>query len=275
MDSLTVSSPCKINFGLNIIEKRSDGFHNIETIFYPISLFDTISIKKAKSTSLTTNIPSLKNDKSNLIIKALNLLQEYSNTELNVDIHLEKRIPIGAGLGGGSSNAASMLLALNKMYNLNLSMNQLIEIASLLGSDVPFFLNPLPSFGEKKGEKITPRKFNISLPILLLNPGIHVDTAWAYKNIKPSKDSSLSAIKDMKNPTLENIVPNIKNDFEPVVFNSYPLIAELKEELKLLNAFFVLMSGSGSTLFALFSDISSAKKAQDCFSPEYFTFIHS
>lgn len=275
MDSLTVNSPAKINFGLNIISKRDDGYHNIETVFYPLRLSDTITFTKSGKTEFATDSDFLKEDQSgNLIMKALRLLEETAGRQLSVSIFLEKRIPIGAGLGGGSSNAAAALTSLNRLYDLKLAQSRLKELALRLGSDVPFFIDPLPSFAELRGEILTPVKLSLDYALLLVNPGIHVSTAQAYKNSTPSlPDISL-------NDALEDYIESpgdfkkfVVNDFEASVLKSYPEIAELKEHLYKKGAFFALMSGSGSSVYGLFSDIKKAEEAANELPSAYFKYI--
>ena len=152
MNELVVKSPAKINIGLNIINKRNDGFHDLETIFYPINLFDEIRFTKSDKFSFSSNDENLNKEKTNLIIKAKESLEKHFNLQFPVKVFLDKHIPIGAGLGGGSSNAASTLLALTKLFNLELDSETVGRLALNLGSDVPFFINPVPSFAESRGE---------------------------------------------------------------------------------------------------------------------------
>jgi 4-diphosphocytidyl-2-C-methyl-D-erythritol kinase len=185
MDEIIVKSPAKINIGLNIVGKRSDGFHNLETIFYPINLYDEISFEKTDQFSFNSNDENLNKEKSNLIIKAKESLERHFNIQLPVKVFLDKHIPIGAGLGGGSSNAATTLKSLIKLYNLKIDDNELLSIALQLGSDVPFFLNPVTSFAESRGEVIIPINLKLDKYLLIVNPGIHIATKWAFGLIKP------------------------------------------------------------------------------------------
>lgn len=185
MNQLKVKSPAKINIGLNIIRKRDDGYHDLETIFYPLNIHDEITFARSDKFSFRSNDENLSQEKTNLIIKAKEELEKYSGTKINVEIILSKNIPIGAGLGGGSSNAAATLLAINKMYELNIEAEKLSYIALQLGSDVPYFLNPVPAFAESRGEIILPINLKIEKPILIVNPDIHISTKWEFNLIKP------------------------------------------------------------------------------------------
>ncbi len=275
MDSMTLNSPAKINFGLNVISKRPDGYHDIETIFYPISLHDEIIVKNSGSFQFKCNIDTLTSGKDNLIIKAVNLLKEYLRQDFQLDIVLKKNIPIGAGLGGGSSNAASILLALNELFQLKLSYEELFNIATKIGSDVLFFLDPKPKFAEGKGDILQQINFKINYPILIVNPGIHVSTPWAYSKIIPQKPKrNLNTIIENGFDDFSKLNGIIINDFEEVVFNKFPEIGRIKEELFKSGAEFSLMTGSGSTLFGIFPDLKKAKEAEKNFSGKYFTYIH-
>lgn len=274
MKKIIIKSNSKINFGLFVTEKRADNFHNIETIFYPIDFYDELTFEPSEKFYFSSNDTNLNNDTNNLIVRTKELLEKETNKQLNVSIHLDKNIPIGSGLGGGSSNAAVTLLSLNEMFNLNLSKEKLAELALQLGSDVPFFLNPFPSYAQSRGEKL--KIINITLPysILIINPGINVSTKWAYQNIKPKQpEFNLEKLSNENILDVEFLRKNIKNDFENVVFPNYPLIKNIKIEVYEIGADFSLMSGSGSTLFALFKNIDKALEAEKYFKQNYFTFL--
>jgi len=274
MKIINLKSPAKINFGLNIVSKRDDGFHNIETIFYPVELHDVLVFEKSNNFSFSCNSELVQKDENNLVIKALHQIENYLQKKFPVSIILEKNIPIGAGLGGGSSNAAHTLLAINELFELRLEESILQEMALQLGSDVPFFLHPVPSFANSRGEKLSPIAFEITKPILLVNPGIHVSTQWAYQNIKPKSPSmSLSALNSKSTEDLRSLNNIVVNDFESIVFAVHPELAEIKRKMYECNAEFALMSGSGSTMFAIFPDENSANDAFQLFSKKYFTFL--
>ena len=272
MTRIEIKSPCKINFGLNIVSKRSDGFHNIETIFYPINLFDVIVFEISNNFSFSCNIESL--EENNIITKAVRLIEEEKKIKLPVAIHLEKRIPFGAGLGGGSSNAASTLLSLNELFQLNMS-NEIVKSNALkLGSDVPFFLKPFPSFGKSRGEVLTEINFVIKKPLLIINPGINVATKWAYENIIPRRpDFNLIELNNNGFSDYSQLNHLVVNDFENIVFSKFPEIKNIKNEIQNFGAEFSLMSGSGSSVFGIFNDVEKAEIAQDYFSQKYFTHL--
>ncbi|HPI36842.1 MAG TPA: 4-(cytidine 5'-diphospho)-2-C-methyl-D-erythritol kinase [Ignavibacteriaceae bacterium] len=275
MKKIIIKSLSKINFGLNIVGKRDDGFHNIETIFYPLSLCDIITFEKSDKLELTSTSGTLNNEalENNLIIKAVRLLENTTGKKINARIHLEKNIPLGAGLGGGSSNAASTLASIKEMFNLHINKEKLHELASQLGSDVPFFLKPIPSYAESRGEKLTPVEFEINKHILLINPGIHIPTKWAYSKIKPKPSLfKLSGLNKIQIDDFSTLIGKVRNDFEEVVFTEYPVIKKLKEELYNAGAEFVLMSGSGSSVFALFNNIDSLNKADSYYKEKFFTY---
>ena len=270
---IEINSPSKINIGLNIIEKRSDGYHNIETIFYPVKLFDVIKFYKEDFDSFKCNNIKLMKEKNNLIFKAKEILELKFNKKFNLKIELNKNIPIGAGMGGGSSDAASALHSINILYNLNLSKKELNDIAIKLGSDVPFFLDPRPSYASGRGELISLIDFSINSNLLIVNPGIHISTKWAYDNIVPKKPHvKLSEIIKEK-IDFEEYKDIFKNDFESVVFKKFPEIESIKNDMYNIGAEFSLMTGSGSTVFGLFKDIGNAKKAAIKFQKKYFTFL--
>jgi 4-diphosphocytidyl-2-C-methyl-D-erythritol kinase len=275
MKRIIINSPAKINFGLNIINKRPDGYHNIETIFYPINLSDKITIEKSSSFIFNSNNELIKNENSNLIIKAIRKLEEFTKQEFVVNILLDKKIPVGAGMGGGSSNAASILISLNELFKLDLSYPKLSELALELGADVPFFLDPYPKFAQLKGEKLSKINFEIDFPVLIVWPGIHISTKWAYENVNPKNNSiSLNDLLKEKIDDYSKMKELIVNDFEEIVFRTFPEIGEIKSELYYLGATFALMTGSGSSLFGIFPNFESAERAAKTFNHKYFTFIH-
>ena len=274
MSELELKTPAKINFGLKVIEKRPDGYHNIETIFYPINLFDHLTFSISRSFSFISNNLILNNESTNSIIKAKEILELKTGGKFNFTVKLKKNIPIGAGMGGGSSDGAATLLALNTLFKLDLSINQLKELALNIGSDVPFFIHPEPYFASGRGEVLHPIDFKISFPILIVNPGIHVFTKWAYQNIKPVKHKiSLLQLLKSSEVNFKQYKRTITNDFEKIVFKEFPAIEAIKNSLYKFGASFALLTGSGSTLFGIFPDFKSAKNAEEKFSNNYFTFL--
>ena len=275
MDSIILKSPAKINIGLNVINKRDDGYHDLETIFYPVLLADFIQIRKSNQDSFSTNSVDL-NKQDNLILKAKNLIEEKLNKKFTTEITLEKIIPIGGGLGGGSSNAATTLIALNKLFNLNIGFTQLSEIALQLGSDVPFFLNPVPVFAESRGEKMLPLNISINYPIIIVNPGINISTGFAFSKIYPVVPVvKLSAVFSRSSIDLKLMREKVKNDFEEIIFKEYPLVGQIKFKLYELGAEFALMTGSGSSVFGIFNNLQKASFAEDYFKQKYFTYLNN
>jgi 4-diphosphocytidyl-2-C-methyl-D-erythritol kinase len=242
----------KINIGLNIVSKREDGFHNLESIFYPIQLHDILEfIETEKKTSFTnTGLQIDSSNTVNLVIQAYNLLKNDYKLP-NLKIHLHKLIPFGAGLGGGSSNAAFMLRALNDHFQLQLSKNRLEEYAQQLGSDCPFFINNNPVFVEGTGNIFSSTAVCLSnYYILLVNPNIHISTKLAFSEIVPKKPEQ--SIKDIIQQPIESWKGLMTNDFEKSIFKRFPKIEKIKNTLYESGAIYAQMSGSGSTIFGIF-----------------------
>jgi 4-diphosphocytidyl-2-C-methyl-D-erythritol kinase len=241
----------KINIGLNVTEKRSDGYHNIETIFYPIKLYDVIEITDAAHTHcILKGLPVPGNADDNLCLKAFGLLAQDFDLPPQ-QICLLKNIPIGAGLGGGSSDAAFLLKLVNEKFKLNLPDVELKKYASKLGADCAFFIDNKPMFATGIGDQLEPVELDLSLyNIVLVKPDIHVSTANAYASINPTKP--LTSLKDLLPLHLNSWKEAIGNDFEHSVLEIYPEIGRIKEELYHAGAIFALMSGSGSTVYAVF-----------------------
>lgn len=257
----------KINLGLRILRRRADGFHAIETIFHRISLSDQLAITaRAASIELSSTDPALPCDATNLCWKAVTLLQEACGTRQGASIHITKRIPMGAGLGGGSSDAAVVLRHLPRLWGHVLTDARLHELGALLGSDVPFFLQQSSAYAEGRGEQLTPFECQLPYWILLVNPGIHVSTPWAYKEFSKKLSEGYQVPRGtLFSPEAHRMHPLSKvlyNDFEDVVFPAYPAIGELKQTLLASGAAYALMSGSGSSVFALFEDERRARSAQ-------------
>ncbi len=277
MNEIVVKSPAKINIGLNIINRRDDGFHNLETIFFALNLFDEIKFTRSDKFSFDSNDDNLKKEHTNLIIKSKELLEKEFGIQLPVHIYLNKNIPIGAGLGGGSSNAASTLKALIKLFDLKVDAKHLADLALVLGSDVPYFLNPVPSFAESRGEVLVPINFKLNEYLLIVNPGIHVATKWAFGLITPAKPSkSLKSLINKSKIEIDEIMNLAKNDFEKIVFNHFPETKEIKEKMLDFGAAHSMMTGTGSTVWAMFDDKEAAYQAELYFkSKNYFTFIQN
>jgi len=245
----------KINLGLNIVSKRPDGYHNLETIFYPIAIKDALEVVPAaeeKGIFKQSGILLDGNPEHNLVIKAYSLLKKEYNLP-RIDIYLRKNIPFGAGLGGGSADAAFMLKLLNNMYELHLSETRLEELASQLGADCSFFIQNKPVFATGIGNIFT--SIGLSLKeyfIVLVKPDIYVSTKEAYELVKP-KTPDISLKEIIKNPP-ETWKDTMVNDFESSVFVKYPAIKNIKERLYDSGAVYASMSGSGSSVFGIFKE---------------------
>jgi 4-diphosphocytidyl-2-C-methyl-D-erythritol kinase len=275
MKELTIKSPAKINIGLNILSKREDGYHNLETIFYPINLFDELLIREDDKFDLVTNSPQLNIENNNTIMAARKIISELTGIEIKASVTLNKKIPIGAGMGGGSSDGAAALILFNRFYNLKLSNEVLSSLALKIGSDAPFFIEPKPKFGSLRGEILEPIGLIIDKPILIVNPGIHISTSWAFSKIKPQiPGTHLNRILFGKQGDLSIFKDIIVNDFEPSVFHFHPEIKQIKQRMYDVGAEFSLMTGSGSTVFGIFPDITFAQNALKEFPTNYFTFIN-
>lgn len=251
--------PCKINLGLNVISKRSDGYHNLETCFFPVPLTDALEILPADTLSFNLSgnaIPGSAED--NLCLKAYRLLQKDFNLK-PVEIFLHKVIPSGAGLGGGSSDGAHTLRLLNNVFKLNLPTEQLKAYALQLGSDCPFFIEDKPMLGTGRGEVLTEVAVNLHGKFLvLIKPDIHVSTADAYAGVTPA--APLTRIQDILEKEPVSAWKNLlANDFESSVFTKYPQIAAIKEKLYANGALYASMSGSGSSVFGIFDNPADIK----------------
>jgi 4-diphosphocytidyl-2-C-methyl-D-erythritol kinase len=245
--------PCKINLGLRILSKRPDGYHDIETCFYPVPWTDVLEILPGDSFSFTcTGLALPGNVEENLCVKAYRLLQKDFSLP-PVHMHLHKIIPSGAGLGGGSSDAAHTLLLLNDVFDLKLSVQELQRYASMLGSDCAFFITKHPMMGRGKGDLLSP--IGVTLKdkyLVVIKPAIHVSTAEAYSRVKPAQQTTtLAEILKQDISTWKDL---LVNDFEASVFNVHPQIGEIKQELYKQGALYACMSGSGSSVFGIFSN---------------------
>ena len=248
---MVVFPNAKINLGLHILKKRLDGYHELETCFYPIPWKDALEIIESKKTVVTTSGIDIPDHGDNIIYKAYQLLKQKYDLP-PVQIHLHKAIPIGAGLGGGSADAAFTLTLLNKYFSLGLSDEQLMTFAIQLGADCAFFIKNTPMLASGIGEKLS--AINIPLAgkfILLIYPNIHISTKEAYANISPGKPSM--RIKDIfKLNSLSEWKHVLKNDFEKPLFKKYPVLDKIKKQLYESGAIYAAMSGSGPCMFGIF-----------------------
>ena len=241
----------KINLGLNVTEKRADGYHNLETVFYPVGLHDVIEITDAAETSCEVrgiHVPG--NTTNNICLQAYRLLQKDFDLPAQ-QITLLKNIPVGAGLGGGSADAAFLIKLLNDQFKLELTVSAMEGYAKQLGADCAFFISNKPVYAVGKGDEFSPLSIDLlAYSIVLVKPPVHVSTADAYAGLKPSFPET--SLKDLIHLPVKDWKSQLKNDFEESVFLKYPEISQIKEQLYAAGATFALMSGSGSSVFALF-----------------------
>ena len=265
--SISFKTPAKVNLGLHILGKREDGFHELETLFQMVNWCDEIKIEcLSRGLELVCNQPDIPTDKGNLVIRAAHILQtRYPERCKGARIHLNKNIPHGAGLGGGSGNAAGVLLGLNFLWGLKLKREDLISVASELGSDVPFFLFSPCAIGRGRGEILEPVKNSIRFYVLMVYPGFAVPTASVYGNLKLKLTKRENNISILKNFLLQSEFAQLgatwSNDLELFVFKEYPGLSGIKKELLALGAKGALLSGSGSTVFGIFDNPETANSA--------------
>ncbi len=270
---MVVFPNCKINLGLNIVRKREDGYHDLETIFYPVPLCDALEINRSEENHnkliFNNSGISVPGDISqNLCVKAYHILKkDFPQLPDGLEMHLHKTIPMGAGLGGGSSNGAFALMLLNKKFQLNIPEAQLIDYALQLGSDCPFFIVNKPCFATGRGEKMEPVSLSLSgYKLLLINPGIHISTKEAFAGIKPAPPK-LSPSEAIQQP-IESWKQHLLNDFETTVFPQHPAIGLLKDQLYSQGALYAAMTGTGSTVFGIFP---KEYKYDNSFENQHFT----
>jgi 4-diphosphocytidyl-2-C-methyl-D-erythritol kinase len=266
-------SPCKVNLLLNILGRRPDGFHELETVMHPVQYCDRLEFaRKSSGVTLTCDAPDLPADSSNLVHRAATAFLERAKISSGVAIRLEKRIPMAAGLGGGSGNAAVTLAGLNDLFGGPLTLDVLHELAASLGSDIAFFLQAKPALATGRGEKITELQFFPALKdayFLLIYPGFGVSTPWAYKKLasfpaalngSPGRAARLMELLTKRD--LRSAAPECYNALEAPVLRKFPLLALLQEFLREQGAPAVLMSGSGSTTFAILESEAAARKTE-------------
>ncbi|GAP72542.1 4-diphosphocytidyl-2-C-methyl-D-erythritol kinase [Candidatus Symbiothrix dinenymphae] len=251
----------KINLGLNIVAKRADGYHGIETVFYPIPLCDALEIVPAAAphgTFTQTGIPVDGDPAANLVMRAYNLLKTDFDLP-KLDIYLQKNIPFGAGLGGGSADAACMLKLLNDYAALGLTVSQLENYARQLGADCPFFIQSQPVFAEGIGDVFSPVEVSLQgYHLLLIKPDIHISTREAYAQVKISRPET--SIKEILKSPIETWKNHLHNDFEVGIEAKFPEIPAIKQMLYDNGALYAAMSGSGSTVFGFFAEAPCCEK---------------
>jgi 4-diphosphocytidyl-2-C-methyl-D-erythritol kinase len=267
-----IRAPAKINLRLRVIGKRADGYHLLDTILLPVSLYDEIDISKVRQIggktapknrlTVSCNDPLVPAGRKNLAYQAALLILSDAKTNARVHIRIHKRIPVGAGLGGGSSDAAATLVGLNRLFRLGYSAKRLEEISLALGADVPFFVKAVPARARGIGERLSPLRRVPRLWLIILHPNFPVSTGWVYRNLpskltKPIANTSINRWSG----SLANLNKLLVNDLETVTMGRYPRIGLLKEELARQGAVGTLMSGSGSSVFGIFPSRRGAQRA--------------
>ena len=247
----------KINLGLNIVEKRPDGYHNLETVFYPINLQDALEVTTLKDKddyALTVSGTPIEGDaENNLVVKAYKLLKKDFPEIPGIDIHMYKHIPTGAGLGGGSADAAFMIKLLNEKFNLQISIEKMEEYAAILGADCAFFIQNKPVFATGIGNLFEPIQLSLKgYYLVLIKPDIFVSTKDAFSHITPKQPEY--SLKEIIRMPIETWRAVMKNDFEDSVFPKFPEIAAIKDKLYDMGAIYASMSGSGSSVFGIFRE---------------------
>jgi len=269
MDSIWINAPAKINIGLDVLRRREDGYHEVKMIMQSIRLFDRLTLTKSDTPGirLTTNLRFLPVNEDNLVYKSAKLLMDEFHIEGGLDIQLDKRIPVAAGMAGGSTDAASCMLAINDLYELGLSKQQLMKRGVTLGADIPYCILKGTALSEGIGEKLSTIPRTPDCYILIAKPGIHVSTKFVYSNLvldenteHPDIDRMIEA---MKNRDLYDLCDHLGNVLETVTIPAHPEIAKIKKCMLENGALGSLMSGSGPTVFGIFDDLDKAKAAKE------------
>lgn len=262
-----LAAHAKINLGLRILGKRPDGFHAIETVFQEVGFHDTLLLRQhAGDWTFTTTHPDLPTDARNLVVRAARLFQQETGRGARVAVHLEKRIPLGAGLGGGSSDAAATLRGLDRLCHTQLPQERLADMGARLGADVAFFLYGGTAVASGRGEVVRPICLADPRWVVIVHPGIHISSAWAYKNVNlkltksQAVNSVLSKFEAGHIAAIQKALP--ENALEAPVIREYPVIQDIKAALQAHGAEWALMSGSGSSVFGLFLQRQAAEDAR-------------
>lgn len=278
--TLTKASPCKVNLILNILGKRADGFHELETVMHPVNVCDELSFARGGAgVQLTCSHPELPVDSRNLVFRAATAFLQEAGISDGVLLHLEKKIPMAAGLGGGSGNAATTLLGLDEMFGNPLGKGQLQTLAATLGSDVPFFLQSKPALAVGRGEQVQslePFACLRGTAILLVHPGFGISTPWAYKELArfPSAlngehGRAQRLVTTLRDKDLDAAGKDFYNSLEAPALEKFPVLALYQEFFRAHGAAVSLMSGSGSTTFAIFANQAKAEAAIEPFKAKF------
>lgn len=268
MNDISVKALAKINLGLDVLRKREDGYHEVCMVMQTIHLYDRLDIVKNRSGQITmeTNLAFLPTNENNLVYKAAKLLCDEFGIKDGIHVNLQKRIPVAAGMAGGSTDAAAVLYGVNKMFDLGLTTQQLMERGVKIGADVPYCIMRGTALAEGIGEKLTQLPPMVKCPILIAKPAINVSTKFVYENLKPdtvNHPDMQQLVADIKAKDLHGIAAHMGNVLESVTIPEYPIIAEIKEYMMNHGAVGAMMSGSGPTVFGLFEDEKTAEAAYE------------
>jgi 4-diphosphocytidyl-2-C-methyl-D-erythritol kinase len=268
MTHVSVNACAKINLGLLITGRRQDGYHTLETVFAPINWFDVLEFKVSDTISMSCSNLDLPSDDTNLCVRAAKALQKFAGVRSGVEISLLKQIPFGAGLGGGSSDAAATLRELNILWGIEASSKELHRIAVTLGADVPYFLDMKGlAYAAGIGEELEDLSLALPYHVVTVFPEVQVPTVWAYRNFRPQFDRQVPDLKTLAASLCRDrdlsVLDAFENDFEPVVFEHYPVVLSVRDAFLEAGALFASMSGSGSAVYALFDDAASAATAAE------------
>ncbi len=267
MDEISLKALAKINLGLDVVRRREDGYHEVRMVMQTINLYDRLDIVKTKEPgiSIKTNISFLPVNKNNLIYKAGKLLMDEFGITEGVSVKLNKRIPIAAGMAGGSTDAAAMMYGINKLFDLGLSRKALMERGVKIGADVPYCIMRGTALAEGIGEELTQLSPMVRCPILIAKPSISVSTKFVYQNLKLDENTVHpdidKLVEDIRKKDLGKIASDMGNVLETVTIPNYPVIAEIKDRMLQSGAVNSMMSGSGPTVFGIFDDEETARKA--------------
>lgn len=262
-------APAKLNLGLHVLRRRADGYRDLDTVFVAIPWHDTLTASPSETLAFSSDDPSLPTDASNLVVKAALALAEVAGVEPNAALHLAKRIPHGAGLGGGSSDAAAALQTLTHLWKIDVSDEALHALAARLGSDVPFFLDPRPMHATGRGERLAPLVFpdgssyTLPYPLVVAVPTVHVSTADAYRLVRPNDTNRADLAETVRSNDLDRWRCDLVNDFEAPVVAAFPALAAVRTALGDAGAAYVSMSGSGSAFFGVFEEAARAAQAAE------------
>lgn len=264
MKSMTIKAPAKVNYLLDVIRRRSDGYHDLRMVMQRVNLCDEITITLTGTPQLTVSCgrKGVPDGPGNIAWKAARIMLDLAGSGQGATIEIAKNIPVAAGLGGGSSDAAAVLMGMNELLDLNLSEQRLMEIGVKLGADVPFFIFKKTALAEGIGEQLREMPPMPVLWVLLVNPGVHVSTAWVYQNLQLTSRGELARLPEFFN-TAEDVSALFSNDLESVTIPAFPVIGDIKGKMLGLGALGAMMSGSGPTVFGIFRDRHSAEAARD------------